>query len=90
MLFIPTLKGKVTVKLGLFRHSELWGEADEGCDEKAEREQRLEYLIGYLFLPCPMFVMCACQKTGWRHPFVMKRHVFLMFLSQSQGRPLMR
>lgn len=47
MLFIPTPKGKVTVKLGLFRHSELWGEADEGCDEKAERETafRIPYWV---------------------------------------------
>lgn len=69
MLFmILTPKGKVTVKLGLFRHSELWGEADEGCDEKAERERPLEYLIGYLFYPVPCLSCVRVKRQGGATP----------------------
>lgn len=76
----------MTVKLGLFRHSELWGEADEGCDdEKAERTP-FHHTVPFpsLFHVCHVCV----SKDRVAPPLCDETTCFLMFLSQSQGRPL--
>lgn len=83
MLFIPTPKGKVAVKLGLFRHSELWGEADEGCDEKAERTP-FHHTVPFpsLFHVCHVCV----SKDRVAPPLCDETTCFLMFLSGPESR----